>query len=721
MEKEEKIFGHVERITYQDLENGFTVAQLKQSKQHNLTCIVGVMPSLCVGEVVECSGEWAYNNKHGTQFKVEQTEVRAPADEYGMQKYLGSGLIKGIGKIYAEKIVEKFHMDTLDVIENNPEKLLGIGGIGKKRISSIKRCWDEQRSIRDVMIFLQGHGVSPAYAQKIFRRYGGESIKKVTDNPYVLAWDIFGIGFRMADNIAQNLGIAKDSEKRIEAGIIFVMSQLSDEGHVCYPVNDFLPRAQKALEIDSELIKARLGVLEINRRISQESLFVDGEHKLMLWLRALYCAEMGISNEIGRLKKMPCALRSVDGDKAIQWAQTQMDFQLAPNQHVAVAKSLEDKLHIITGGPGTGKSTITNVILTICAKLTKKIMLAAPTGRAAKRLAEITGFTAKTIHSLLEFDFRVMGFKRNKDNLLDCDLLIVDESSMIDTSLMYSLLKAIPDSTRVILVGDIDQLPSVGPGNVLRDIIDSRAVSVTRLTEIFRQAEGSKIVVNAHKINSGAFPDIRHEYDSDFFFLEKENPEDIVSTILGLVTGRLPRRYGFNPIDDIQVMAPMKRGIVGVDNLNRVLQKELNPNRGTFALGGRLLLPNDKVMQIRNNYDKEVFNGDVGRITLIEEIERQVHVDIDGRDIIYSFSELDELVLAYAVSVHKYQGSECPCVVMPVHTTHYMLLHRNLLYTGVTRGKKLVVLVGTKKALSLCVRNNQVKQRYTGLRQALLQ
>ena len=716
----EKLFGYIERITYQDMESGFTVARLKQTQRTNLICIVGHMPSLCVGETVDCSGSWQHDPKHGMQFRVEECVVKAPSDVHGIQKYLESGLIHGIGKVYAEKIVDCFGLDTLDVIDREPERLLEIPGIGKKRIASIKKCWDDQRSIRDVMVFLQAHGVTPAYAQKIFKAYGDESIKKVSEDPYILAREIFGIGFITADGIAQNLGIAKDSEKRIEAGVVFVLSQLADDGNVCYPVDDFIPIAQNMLEIDTDLIKARLGILEIQRQIVQESSFYEGEHKLMIWLRSLYLAEKGISGEIGRIKHMPSILREVDVEKAIEWGQKKLDFQLESQQRIAVAKSLEKKVHIITGGPGTGKTTIVNIILRICMELTNRIMLVAPTGRAAKRLSEITGYPAKTIHSALEFDFRIMGFKKGRKLRLECDLLIVDEASMIDTSLMYSLLKAVPDGARVIFVGDIDQLPSVGPGNVLRDMIDSTVIPITILTEIFRQAYGSKIIVNAHKINSGAFPDIRHKHDSDFFFIEQESPEDILSTILGLVTQRLPKKYGFNPTGDIQVMAPMKRGIIGIDNLNSVLQKTLNPKQGTIVRGGRFFLLDDKVMQIRNNYKKEVFNGDIGRISHIDDIEKEVVVNIDGRDIVYNFSELDELVLAYAVSVHKYQGSECPCVIMPVHTTHYMLLHRNLLYTGVTRGKKLVVLVGTKKALAIAVRNNQVKKRYTGLKNALL-
>lgn len=716
----ERISGYVEHITYTSLDTGFTVARLKYPKGKGHVCIVGTMPSLQPGETISCHGHWKNNAKYGLQFDVQEYTIEAPADLEGVKKYLESGLIKGIGPVYAGRIVKAFGLDTLDVIDLTPQRLLDVPGIGQKRVDQITSCWDEQKSIRNVMIFLRRYGVSPTYAQKIFKTYGDSSIEKVTQDPYILARDIFGIGFKIADSIAQKLGMPHDSEARIEAGIEYVLSQLSSEGHTCYPVDDFIPIAQEILEVDADVIKTRISVLEMQRRVAQDSLFVDGENRLFLWLKALQVAEQGIASEVGRLKYMSCALRSVDTTKAIAWAQEQLNFVLASNQKLAVVRSLEDKIAIITGGPGTGKSTITNVTLTILSKLTNKILLAAPTGRAAKRLSEITKCDAKTIHSLLEFDFRIMGFKRNRKNPLECDLLIVDEASMIDTSLMYSLLKAVPDHARVIFVGDVDQLPSVGPGNVLRDMIESQQISATKLTDIFRQAAGSNIVVNAHRINKGEFPYIRNNQDSDFFFKAIDDPEDILSNIVDMVSYRIPQRYGFDPINDIQVLAPMKRGVIGIENLNSVLQRKLNPKTGTIMRNGRYFLLDDKVMQIRNDYKKDVYNGDVGRIADINDIEREVLVRFDDREVLYDFSDLDELVLAYAVSTHKFQGCECPCVVMPVHTTHYKMLHRNLLYTAVTRGKKLVVLVGTTKALAIAVNNNEVGKRYAGLRQWMM-
>lgn len=713
------VFGYIERITFQNDETGYTVAQLKEPRKSELTCIVGSMPTLQPGETVRCTGEWKQHLVHGRQFEVREYHTEAPADIEGIKKYLGSGLIKGVGHVYAGRIVQKFGVETLNVIDMTPELLSGVEGLGPKRIEKIKSCWSDQKSIREVMIFLQKYGVSPTYAQKIFKSYGNESIKKVQETPFCLARDIFGIGFRTADTIAQKMGIALDSPQRIDAGIQYVLSELSDDGHVCYPSDEFLIEAEKTLEVASALILARLSQLKADGIIELFELVYGGSLREFIWIMPLFRAEVGIARELKRLKDGVCHLRPVDTVKALEWVQEKLGIQLAPNQSHAVAMALEDKVQVITGGPGTGKSTITNAILTITKKLTPNILLAAPTGRAAKRMTEITGRKASTIHSLLEFDFKKRGFKRNRDTPLECDLLIVDEASMIDTLLMYSLLKAIPNHARVVFVGDINQLPSVGPGNVLKDIISSSTIPVTMLNEIFRQAAGSRIITNAHKINSGNFPDISNQAGSDFFFVESLEPEQVLKDIVGLVTQRLPTKFGLNPLDDIQVLAPMKRGIVGTDNLNTVLQEVLNPKDNFLYRGGRKFLEGDKVMQLRNDYKREVFNGDIGRITKINSVDQQVIVSIDGRDVIYEFSDLDELALAYAVSVHKYQGSECPCVVMPVHTTHFKLLHRNLLYTGVTRGKRLVVIVGTKKALYIAIKNDEVRRRYTGLQQAL--
>jgi exodeoxyribonuclease V alpha subunit len=717
----ESISGYVERITYQNPDNGYTVAQLRERGRKDLTCIVGTMPLLKPGETIRCIGSWKQHLVHGRQFTVNECHIEAPADLIGIRKYLGSGLIKGIGPTYAKRIVEKFGVDTLNIIDRSPEKLNEVEGLGEKRVEKIIECWQGQKSIREVMIFLQSHGVSPTYAQKIFKIYGQQSIQRVKENPYYLARDIKGIGFKMADVIAAKLGIDKKAPQRIDTGIEYLLNELSSDGHVCYPLTELMAESATVLEVEKALVEASISNLKKTQRLEVFDLFIQGKAVPFVWIKKLFVAEVGIARELQRLKKATSHLRAIDLTKALEWVQSQLKITLAPTQQLAVTHALTDKVHIITGGPGTGKSTITNAILSISSKLTSKILLAAPTGRAAKRMSEITGKQAATLHSLLEYDFsKSGGFKRNRENPLDCDLIIVDESSMIDTYLMYSLLKAIPNHARLILVGDINQLPSVGPGNVLKDIISSNHIPVTTLTEIFRQAAGSHIVTNAHRINQGMFPNIENSSTSDFFFIEAQEPEQVLEQIISLVSQRLPRKYGLDCINDIQVLAPMKRGVIGTENLNVVLQETLNPSKNALTISGKKFAVGDKVMQIRNNYQKNVFNGDIGRISHINVEDEEVVVKMDDREVIYNFTDLDELVLSYAVSVHKYQGSECPCVVLPVHTSHFLLLTRNLLYTGVTRGKRLVILVGTKKALAITVKNDKVKTRYTGLQQAIL-
>lgn len=553
----------------------------------------------------------------------------------------------------------------------------------------------------------------------MFKAYGDQSIRKVQENPYHLAKDIHGIGFKTADAIAQKLGIPKDSPRRIDAGIEQMLSDCCEEGHVCFPKEELIVLCIDALEAPKETIEIRLHALVLEKRLEIGELFHQGKLETFVWLRPLFLSELGICRQISRLCQAPCHLRQVDVFKALEWVQTKLGIQLAANQQKAVAQSLQDKVQIITGGPGTGKSTITKAILAVTEKLTDHILLAAPTGRAAKRMSEITGKKASTIHSLLEYDFKTGKFKRGLEHPLDCDLIIIDESSMIDTYLMYSLLKAIPDKARVLLVGDINQLPSVGPGCILEDLIGSKCIPVTELNEIFRQAAGSQIITNAHRINQGVFPDISNQSEGDFFFIDVETPEDVLRNILALVTQRIPTKYRFDPFQDIQVLAPMKRGVIGIENLNTLLQEQLNPGDNPLLWAGRRFLPGDKVMQIRNDHKKEVYNGDIGRIVSIDNVEQEIVVLMNDKEVIYDFADLDELVLAYSVSVHKYQGSECPCVIIPVHTTHFKLLHRNLLYTAVTRGKKLVILVGSKKAIALAVKNDEVKRRYTGLQQGL--
>ena len=711
----DELFGFIENIVFSQPENGFTVARLKDPAKKELITIIGYIPSLQPGETVLCKGEWKMHPHHGRQFEVKEHSIEAPKDVMGIRKYLESGLVKGLGPVYAEKIVNTFGRNTLKVLDETPQQLLEIRGIGKKRLEKITQSWQDRRSIRSVMIFLRAHGVNPSYAQKIYKKYGDDSIERVKENPYRLAKDVFGIGFKTADTIAEHLGLKKDSPERIEAGIEHTLWELSGEGHTCFPVEELIVESKKILEVEKPLIQQR-----IQRLIHAESLYQKtSEKKSFVWIGPLFYYEQAIAKELARLKKSLPTIRSVHLDKAVEWVQKQLNIELAQEQQAGVEAGISEKVHIITGGPGTGKTTITQAILTITQKITDKIILAAPTGRAAKRLGQITFKKAYTIHGLLEFDFATGKFKRDETNRLHADLIIVDEASMIDTQLMFHLLRAIQHRTRILFIGDIDQLPSIGPGYVLKDLIASETLGVTRLKEIFRQAKGSKIIVNAHKINHGEIPILTNLAWSDFQFFEEEDIEKIHAKILQLVSTDIPGTWKFDPIRSTQVLSPMKKGMIGIENLNHSLQQILNPSKTPFFRGGRRFHVKDKVMQTRNNYDKNVYNGDVGIIHSIDTTEQAMGIEFDGKLLEYDFSELDEIVLAYAVSVHKYQGSECPCIVMPVHTCHFKLLYRNLLYTAVTRGKKKVLIVGSKKAMAIAINNDQVLKRYTGLKEAM--
>jgi exodeoxyribonuclease V alpha subunit len=716
--------GQIERITYTNDENGYTIAKLKVYGQRDLVTVVGNLLAPTPGEILKLRGEWANHPKYGEQFKIVQYKTSVPASVYGIRKYLGSGLIKGIGPVMAKRITNKFGKETLSVIEEEPDKLIDVEGIGKKRIKMIKDAWEEQKEIREVMLFLQSHGVSSGYATKIFKQYGDESIQIVKDNPYRLATDIFGIGFITADNIAEKLGFDKDSELRAEAGILYVLHQLADEGHVYYPYEPLIDKCQVILGVNRDIIVSAIATIAHDKRIVIEDLneTIEGfkrNHKAV-YLAKFHLCESRVASRLKTLMHQSKSIRQIDSEKATEWVQTQLAISLAAKQKQAVKCAIDSKVMVITGGPGTGKTTIINAIIKIFSKLGVKILLAAPTGRAAKRMSEATGHEAKTIHRLLEYSFQKGGFKKDDETPLDCDLMIVDEASMIDTILMHHLLKAIPVNSTLILVGDVNQLPSVGAGNVLNDIIGSGALPVVELNKIFRQAKESQIIVNAHRINNGLMPSVKKsDSNSDFYFIEKENPEDVLKIILGLVKERVPGRFGFHRLNDIQVLTPMHKGVVGAGNLNIELQAALNPGDDGIVRGNRTFRVRDKVMQIRNNYDKEVFNGDIGCIDDIDPEQQEVTITFDGRQVEYEYSDLDEIVLAYAVSVHKSQGSEYPVVIMPILIQHYILLQRNLIYTGVTRGRKLVILIGTRKALAIAVKNNKTQKRYTHLRYRL--
>jgi len=715
------IYGLLEKIIYYNEENGFLVAKLQEKGKKELTTIVGNLSGVNPGESLKLTGRWVHNKRFGEQFQVERFEVTVPATLHGIQKYLGSGLIKGIGPIMAERIVRKFGLNTLEIIEKTPEKLSEVEGIGPKRIAMITKAWEEQREIKEIMIFLQGHGVSAAYSAKIYKQYGTRSIEMVKENPYRLAHDIHGIGFITADKIAQNLGIDPNSLIRAKAGLIYVLNELSEDGHVYYPERDLIHKAREILKVDQEIIIQAISELSLDREIFLVDLDPEGNHRAV-YLAPFYVAETGIAQRLRKLKESPSNIRPINPERAIEWVQQKLKIELAQRQKEAVLLAASSKVLIITGGPGTGKTTIIMAILRIFQQLKLRIFLAAPTGRAAKRMNEATGWESKTIHRLLEYSPQKDGFKKDQDDPLEADVVIIDEASMVDTLLMYYLLKTIPSHAHLILVGDVDQLPSVGPGNVLRDIINSDIFTVVRLTEIFRQAQESMIVVNAHRLNQGEFPilkDADKREEADFQFIHEEDPEKILDKILTLCSERIPERFRFHPIRDIQVITPMHKGIIGVSNLNVELQKKLNPDQPGITHGSRTFRLGDKVMQIVNNYDKEIFNGDIGWVSKINQEDREVTIDFDGRLIPYDYSDLDEVVLAYAISVHKSQGSEYPVVILPVVTQHYLLLQRNLIYTGITRAKKLVVLIGTKKALAIAIKNKKPQLRYTHLSERL--
>ncbi len=717
--------GHIERVTFSSEESGFSVCKLKVKEQRELVAIVGNMVNPLPGEFVEVEGKWIIHPKFGNQFQIYQYKTIVPATQSGIQKYLGSGLVKGIGPVMAKRIVKKFGIESLDIIEKDIDKLNDVEGIGKKRVKMIAAAWDEQKEVRSVMLFLQSHGVSPAYAAKIFKTYGQDAINIVKDNPYRLARDIFGIGFLTADNIAQKLGIKQDAPQRIEAGLEYVLHKLSDKGHVCYPHKELCLKIQEMLEVNLELVlKAVTDSFVADRivieDIHEESQSVNKTQNVnkkgkLVFLKKFHVCETGIANNFQRIKKSLRSVRKIDSDKALIWIQGQIKINLAKQQEQAVKKALEEKILIITGGPGTGKTTIINAIIKILKKAGAKILLAAPTGRAAKRMSETTWEYASTIHRMLDYSMTKPGFKKDGKNPLKCDVLIIDEASMIDTVLMHHLLKAVPSKASIVLVGDINQLPSVGPGNVLNDVIESRSFSVVTLDTIFRQAQKSLIVVNAHRINQGMFPFLPKGRKSDFYFIQKETPEEVLDTILELAQKRIPNEFKYDPVDDIQVLTPMHKGIAGAANLNHELQTVLNKNRQVLQSGTREFKVSDKVMQIKNNYDKHTYNGDIGRIIDINFTDHKIIIEFYSRQVEYDFTTLNEIVHAYAVSIHKSQGSEYPVVIIPVVIQHYMLLQRNLIYTAITRGKKLVVLVGTKKALSIAINTVKASRRHTRL------
>ena len=710
---QEVLAGIVERVTYHNAENGFCVLRASARGHRDVVTVVGHAATISAGEWITASGEWVNDRTHGQQFKARFLRTSPPTSADGIEKYLSSGMIRGVGPVYAKKLVRAFGDKVFDVIEATPDRLREIDGIGPVRVSSILAAWAEQKAVREIMVFLHCHGVGTARAVRIFKTYGSDAIQVMTENPYRLARDIRGIGFKTADAIAMKLGIEKAAMIRIRAGISYALTEAMDEGHCGLPTDELIPLAEKLLEVPQQLIRTALE-LEV-----QEGTVVADQvgEKPCVFLAGLHRAERTIAERLMRLADGSLPWPLIDPEKALPWVEKHIGLALAESQVAAIRLALMSKLVVMTGGPGVGKTTIVKAILRILAAKGTDILLCAPTGRAAKRMTEATGFEAKTIHRLLEVDPRRGGFKRGEDNPLDCDLLVIDEASMVDVMLMQALLKAMPDKAALLIVGDIDQLPSVGPGQVLADIISSGAVPVVRLTEVFRQAAQSRIITSAHRINQGSIPDLSPPGpESDFYFVQADDPETAVGRIIELVKTRIPKRFGLDPIRDIQVLCPMNRGGVGARSLNIELQAALIPagDRKVERFGWTFA-PGDKVMQIENDYDKEVYNGDIGTIADVDPNAGEIVVSFDGRLVTYGFGELDTLVPAYAVTIHKSQGSEYPAVIIPLLTQHYAMLQRNLLYTGVTRGKRLVVLVGQKKAVAIAVRNASGRRRWSKL------
>jgi len=714
-ESEAALRGEVDRVVYSNDASGYVVARIHVPGERDPVTIVGTLMALAAGEQVELRGGWVQNKKFGRQFEVKECRTLMPASLQGIAKYLGSGLIKGIGPVMAQRMVAEFGDDTIGIIEKTPEKLARVEGIGKKRVGMIQDAWNRHRAVHDVMLFLQTHGVSPAYASKIYRTYGDASAAVVEQNPYRLAEDVFGIGFKTADRIAQRIGTELDAPERLAAGVLHVLGEMAGDGHVYVPRRELISAAAKLLKVDQQGVDDSITALDAAHRVH-----VEGNN---VYLERLLEDEKLVAHRLLGLLRAPKSRVTIDVPRAVQWVEERQRIELADEQKEALVGVYSSKAIVVTGGPGTGKTALVRAIADIYAYKKQRVVLCAPTGRAAKRMEETTGRQAKTIHRLLEFTPAEMGFSRGPNNPFAADIVIVDETSMIDVSLMAALLAAVPVTATLVLIGDVDQLPSVGPGNVLRDIIESGIVPVVRLATVFRQEKESLIITNAHRINNGQWPAMPAQSPdadlADFYFIEKDDAGEAAQTIVELVSRRIPKRFGFDPLEDIQVISPMHKGAAGVTRLNETLRNAVNPGKSVPVRGSREFRVRDRVIQLRNNYNLDVYNGDIGHVVGINPIDQEMKIRFDQRTVKYDFEDTDLLAPAYAMSIHKSQGSEYPAVVMPLLTEHYTMLQRNLLYTAVTRASRLVVIVGSRRALTTAIRNNAVSKRYTALAQRL--
>ncbi len=711
----EHLEGTLERVVFTNPDNAWSVVRLAVAGELQAVSAVGNLLGVQPGERLRLEGEWVTDPKYGRQFQVSSYQTIRPSTREGIERYLASGLIAGIGPVMAKRLVQAFGDETLEVIEHEPERLRGVPGIGAKRSTAISEAFVAQRDLKEVMLFLQSHDVPTHLAIKIYKRYEETALSVVRTDPYRLAREVVGIGFPTADSIAGKLGIAATAPGRVQAGVLHLLSEASGAGHLYLPQAELIDAAQRLLAVEPEVIGAAIEALSRSRDVVVEAPAGGGERAI--FLASLHGAEATLAHRLAELLSHPVSPISIDVERALAWFEDRESLGLAEEQRQAIRRAIAAKVLVITGGPGTGKTTLVRGIVEILSRKGRSIRLAAPTGRAAKRLGEATGRPASTLHRLLELDPASGTFTRRPDRPLDADLVIVDEASMIDTVLASHLVAALPDRSQLVLVGDVDQLPSVGPGAVLSDLIASEAVEVVRLSEIFRQARESRIIANAHRVNRGEMPlwDPETAAGQDFFFIERRDPEEALRTLTSVVTRRIPESFGLDPFEDVQVLTPMNRGLLGVVRLNEVLRDLLNPTGQEVVRGATRFRVGDKVMQVKNNYELEVFNGDVGRLLAIDEEAETVRCRFDDRTVEHPFASLDELALAYACSIHKSQGSEYPAVVVPLHTQHYVMLERNLLYTALTRAKRLVVLVGDPKALALAVRNRRTRLRYTRL------